>query len=548
MAEQNVTPAQMPPESEKKRPKAYSYVRFSSKKQADGDSLRRQLDASRKYARQHRLDLQEDSYQDLGVSAYDGSNISEGGQLRSFIQAVESGAVEQGSYLLVESLDRISRADVLDAANVLTDLVKSGIKVVTFSDKRVWDEHTIKQWDNVLLAVLIFARANEESEKKSERVREANDEARARQDPLAFSNAPGWLKKGETKWEKDHAKVRSVRKVFVLSARGFGATHIARRANEEGWPVPGRAAKWHKTLPAKLIRNRRVLGELFPEKVIENGKRVPTGHEWLNYYPRIVSETVFYLANVGADQRRKIKLNVGPGRHNVFQGLIKCGHCGATLARKRKVSSKKNSDGYAIYVCSDRDRGVSKCPNWNARDLEEVLVPTVMTFVVEKAMAGTARRKIFDDLEKATLALKEVSKRYANLYGIVENWDAPEDWREVMPDVGKQMISLATRRKELTTEIEELKAKATDPLLPAPWEKDLEKEIEEAMLAVADITNARKGKREELHRAFLRHVREIKVWPKSHAHLLLNDSDELKFLPLSEEGIAAAMERRLGGE
>lgn len=51
------------------RPLAYSYVRFSTKRQAGGDSQQRQIERSRQYAAEHNLDLQELSYEDLGVSA-----------------------------------------------------------------------------------------------------------------------------------------------------------------------------------------------------------------------------------------------------------------------------------------------------------------------------------------------------------------------------------------------------------------------------------------------------------------------------------------------
>lgn len=47
------------------QPKAFSYVRFSSKKQALGDSLRRQVENSRQYAEQQGLALDE-SFRDPG--------------------------------------------------------------------------------------------------------------------------------------------------------------------------------------------------------------------------------------------------------------------------------------------------------------------------------------------------------------------------------------------------------------------------------------------------------------------------------------------------
>ena len=55
------------------RPRAYSYIRFSTPEQMKGDSLRRQTEAAEKYAAINGLDLDDElTFRDLGVSAYTG--------------------------------------------------------------------------------------------------------------------------------------------------------------------------------------------------------------------------------------------------------------------------------------------------------------------------------------------------------------------------------------------------------------------------------------------------------------------------------------------
>jgi DNA invertase Pin-like site-specific DNA recombinase len=105
-------------------PKAYSYVRFSTKRQGQGDRLQRKLDRSRQYAAEH----------DLDVSAFDRSNVTKGA-LAAFIQAAESGVIERGFYLLVESIDRLSRSDQVDGISLLDRLVKLGIRIVKLIDR-----------------------------------------------------------------------------------------------------------------------------------------------------------------------------------------------------------------------------------------------------------------------------------------------------------------------------------------------------------------------------------------------------------------------------
>jgi DNA invertase Pin-like site-specific DNA recombinase len=69
-------------------------------------------------------------YHDLGVSAFKGANLQEGA-LGKFIQAAEQRQIPAGSYLLVESLDRISRQKVTDALAIFLRIVNAGVTLVT---------------------------------------------------------------------------------------------------------------------------------------------------------------------------------------------------------------------------------------------------------------------------------------------------------------------------------------------------------------------------------------------------------------------------------
>ena len=94
---------------------AFSYLRFSTAEQAAGDSRRRQLAMAEKYAANHHLRLDRQlSFRDLGVSAFRGRNAKEGA-LRAFLDAIEHNLVPENSFLLIESLDRLSRDRILAA-------------------------------------------------------------------------------------------------------------------------------------------------------------------------------------------------------------------------------------------------------------------------------------------------------------------------------------------------------------------------------------------------------------------------------------------------
>ncbi|WP_241172167.1 recombinase family protein [Serratia marcescens] len=73
---------------------AYSYVRFSSKRQELGDSLRRQTEMAEEYAIKNGLKLSSKNFQDLGISAFrEGKRAS----LVDMLAAIEEGQITAGS-------------------------------------------------------------------------------------------------------------------------------------------------------------------------------------------------------------------------------------------------------------------------------------------------------------------------------------------------------------------------------------------------------------------------------------------------------------------
>lgn len=344
--------------------KAYSYVRFSSERQRLGDSVRRQVQLAKIWAEQHGIELDDCTYQDLGVSAYDRKN--ETARLGAFLTAVSNGKVPAGSYLLIENLDRLSRAGILPTIELIQQLTQADIRVVLLADDgRVIDKESVKDLTSILIAVISAARAHDESAQKSKRIRAARDTRRAKladgtSERILTSVCSGWLtaNKAKTGFEVIPAMVESVKKVFDLAIAGHGTVAIARMANIAKWPAPGKNTDWHASLVSRITKNRVVLGEYQPH-IYRNGKRLPTGDPIIGYYPAIIDEPTFLQAQHAIAGRAKI-----PGRRdltykNVFFGILKCGSCGATLTRKNKTSSTQ--PGYHLWMCADRVRGLTKC-------------------------------------------------------------------------------------------------------------------------------------------------------------------------------------------
>jgi DNA invertase Pin-like site-specific DNA recombinase len=123
--------------------RAYSYKRFSSPKQARGDSIRRQTEFEQRVIEMMGL-VFDDSIDltDRGVSGYRGDS-AKFGALAEFLRRVESGRIPKGSVLLVENIDRLSRENVLDAFHLFSGIIRSGITIVTANDEGVYDRESV---------------------------------------------------------------------------------------------------------------------------------------------------------------------------------------------------------------------------------------------------------------------------------------------------------------------------------------------------------------------------------------------------------------------
>jgi len=202
------------------RPRAYSYIRMSSELQLRGDSLRRQLDASTAYAAENGLDLVEgDRLQDIGVSAFKGANVADGA-LGLFLEAIKSGRISRGSYLLVESLDRLSRQELRKSLTLFLSIINAGVNIVTLADKRVYTEQKTELQD-LLISLVVMSRAHEESQTKSLRVGAAwaNKRAKAATQPLT-AMCPAWLRlaKDRSRYEVIEKRAAVIRRIFSESA------------------------------------------------------------------------------------------------------------------------------------------------------------------------------------------------------------------------------------------------------------------------------------------------------------------------------------------
>lgn len=339
----------------------YSYRRFSSGRQAKGHSLERQSEKARRWCAEKGHVLDETlALADLGVSAYSGANASRGA-LAGFLEAVKTGRVQKDSILLVESLDRLSRAALPEAVSLLTAIVRAGVRVVSLIDGHEWNNKTIEDTTSFMLSVLLFSRAHEESSTKADRVSEQFQKKRAAKMPVvSHGHGPGWASPLEDRsgWQLDRQRAAAVERVFQLAALGRGGIAIARLANELRWVQPWRVRKntstrWEHTGVSRLLRDRRVLGEWQPKRMVA-GVLTPDGDPVQDYFPRIVSDDLWHRVQNALSTREGPKRIRGV-KADMFAGLFYCS-CGERMERKAPTSR-----GYARYYCLGRKNGTTHC-------------------------------------------------------------------------------------------------------------------------------------------------------------------------------------------
>lgn len=443
--------------------KAYSYLRFSTPEQMQGDSYQRQTSLAAEYAAKHGLELDTElTFQDLGVSAYRGKN-AEQGRLSDFLDLVENGTVPKGSYLLVESLDRVSRTTPRKAVRILERICEPGVNVVTLSDGKVYNEENLDSDGgmSLIMSVLIFIRANEESAMKSRRLKavlggtapagsclgEAQGDLRAL--------PPSWLRldRETGTYHVIEEKAALVRRIFAMAANGYGLLRIAKILTDEGVPLLGNGKHWYHTTIRHITGNRAVLGEYQPH-ILEwvDGKKVshPVG-EPIMLYPPIISEALFdqvqsvrggkYQDQMETWENRKR----GRGSVNVFSGLCICARCGGTMTMQNKSRGDGAEYRYLVCVNARYGRGC-KYSAINLGDLQNCFFRDVERIL---AAPPTPTGETEAELERLEGPISALEESIGNLVAAYERVPDPALLQR-LSELRSELTVLKEREKALT--------------------------------------------------------------------------------------------------
>jgi DNA invertase Pin-like site-specific DNA recombinase len=347
----------------KSQPAAYSYIRFSTPAQAEGDSLRRQTDAAKSWCARHGVRLDTSlTFRDLGKSAFLGAHRKNPDRyaLAAFLKLVQDGRVARGSYLVIESLDRLTREHVRAGLMLLLGLIESGVRIVQLSPSElVYDEKSDEM--GLMLAIVELSRGHRESKRKSDLQSAAWVEKRrkARESGTLLTHKfPAWVEERGGRLYLIPERAAVVRRIFQLAAAGYGQRLTTVTLIRENVPSFVPAGHWSGSYIASILKDRRALGEFQPRRKRD---RSPQGPPIPNYYPVVVTEAEWLAARAGAVQRRN-KRGRTTNRVNVFAGLLKnARHGDSYFCSARSASNGRGSTRVLLINTAGQDGRVPSC-------------------------------------------------------------------------------------------------------------------------------------------------------------------------------------------
>lgn len=341
----------------------YSYTRFSDPKQAAGHSAERQAAYAQRWASEHGMTLDASlSLRDEGLSAYHQQHVKSGA-LGAFLAAVEQGRIVPGSVLVVEGLDRLSRAEPIQAQAQLAQIINAGISVVTASDGRIYSRETLKaQPMDLVYSLLVMIRAHEESDTKSKRVTAAIlRQCRGWMDgswrgKIRNGKDPQWVRETPDGWELIPERSEALREAVRLYLAGHSGRSIGRELSRAGMST-GESTTTSATTLYKLLANPALIGT----------KRIRVGteaFELAGYWPAVIDPATWSELRAAASHRGR-RAGATEIPHIVTGlGITYCGYCGCAMSGQNLLGKARNGgkmqDGYRRLLCAGQQYA-SRC-------------------------------------------------------------------------------------------------------------------------------------------------------------------------------------------
>ena len=467
--------------------KIAAYCRVSTEKEAQIDSLEKQIEFFNEFTKKNGYELYK-LYADEGIS---GKQIK---HRKQFQQMMLDAKAKKFDKVVVKDVSRFAR-NTVDLLQSVRELKSYNVQVDFLNNGEVMEG------SSEFILTILGAMAQQESANMSKRVKFGKDitAQKGRVPNIVFGYDKMPNERYILKVNEEEAKlVKEIFESYVY--KGWGTTKIAWDLNDRGIRTKRDKAKWVQNGIVRMLKNPIYTGRVTNKKsevtdfITGTRKDIPED-EWIvveRPEMRIISDELFNKAQeILAQRSNEFKLNNKREKTEyVFSTLIYCKHCGYSFRRMRRKYSETGKE-YVRWVCSGRNSmGVNHCPNTTVIDEEELLnaikvylksiIKNKKNFMkaVEKEFEKITKLRENNERSEESL-LKEIEKitirkqKYMEMYQneIINIKELKKDTDPLNEDIAR----LERELKLITSEIKE---------------KDvLEKELTKTIKTVDDILN-----------------------------------------------------------
>ena len=467
--------------------KIAAYCRVSTEKEAQIDSLEKQIEFFNEFTKKNGYELYK-LYADEGIS---GKQIK---HRKQFQQMMIDAKAKKFDKVVVKDVSRFAR-NTVDLLQSVRELKSYGVQVDFLNNGEVMEG------GSEFILTILGALAQQESANMSKRVKFGKDitAKKGRVPNLVFGYDKIPDERYTLKINEEEAKI--VKEIFESYVyKGIGTTKIAWNLNDRGIRTKKTKSKWVQTSIVRMLKNPIYTGRVTNKKsevtdfITGTRKELPE-EEWITVERpemRIISDELFNRAQELLEQRsNEFKLNNKREKTEyVFSTLIYCKHCGYSF---RRIKRKYTQDGpeYIRWVCSGRNSmGVNHCPNTTVIDEEELLnaikiylkniIKNKKDFMkaVEKEFEKITKLRENNERSEESL-LKEIEKVTVKKQKYMEMFQNEiiniQELKKYTNPLNEDIARLERELKLITSEIKE---------------KDvLEKELNKTIKTVDDILN-----------------------------------------------------------
>ena len=467
--------------------KIAAYCRVSTEKEAQIDSLEKQIEFFNEFTKKNGYELYK-LYADEGIS---GKQIK---HRKQFQQMMIDAKAKKFDKVVVKDVSRFAR-NTVDLLQSVRELKSYNVQVDFLNNGEVMEG------GSEFILTILGAMAQQESANMSKRVKFGKDitAKKGRVPNLVFGYDKIPDERYTLKINEEEAKI--VKEIFESYVyKGIGTTKIAWNLNDRGIRTKKTKSKWVQTSIVRMLKNPIYTGRVTNKKsevtdfITGTRKELPE-EEWIiveRPEMRIISDELFNRAQELLEQRsNEFKLNNKREKTEyVFSTLIYCKHCGYSF---RRIKRKYTADGpeYIRWVCSGRNSmGVNHCPNTTVIDEEELLnaikiylkniIKNKKDFMkaVEKEFEKITKLRENNERSEESL-LKEIEKVTVKKQKYMEMFQNEiiniQELKKYTNPLNEDIARLERELKLITSEIKE---------------KDvLEKELNKTIKTVDDILN-----------------------------------------------------------